>query len=197
MPKVTEARRLAVRDRIRDAALSEFMDKGLATTSMADIVSASGMSAGAIYGHFTNKAELTAEVARGVIASRVDIVADSAVAEQIPTPSALLRTLFDTMPQDVLDSGIVLQIWGAAGPSGELRPIAQQAFSTMRSVFTDYLAAWLVSQGHSRRAALARARKLAPAFIGLAQGYLVHRSVLGRDLADTYLDSVQLLLADT
>lgn len=94
----------------------------------------------------------------------------------------------------MLDSGLVLQIWGEAGPSGELRQLAAEAFATMGAAYGRYLTSWLVGQGHSTRAARTQARKLTPAFIGVAQGYLVHRAVLGRDAAAAYLDSIDHLV---
>ncbi|MEI2779257.1 MAG: TetR/AcrR family transcriptional regulator [Tetrasphaera sp.] len=194
MPKVTEERRVAVRTRILEAALRVFLDKGLAATSMADIIAESGMSAGAIYGHFTNKAELTSQVAKIVVAGRIDLIEERLGHEPLPPPDVLLRDLFDTIPDELLDSGLVLQIWGEAGPSGELRQLAAEAFATMGAAYGRYLTSWLVGQGHSTRAARTQARKLTPAFIGVAQGYLVHRAVLGRDAAAAYLDSIDHLV---
>ena len=47
-----------VRDRILDAALVLFVDKGFYSTSIPEIVAASGTSIGAVYHHFGSKDEL-------------------------------------------------------------------------------------------------------------------------------------------
>ena len=54
MPKVTDEYRIAKREEIADAALRAFRRKGFQGASMADIIAESGLSAGAIYGHFAS-----------------------------------------------------------------------------------------------------------------------------------------------
>ena len=71
MPKVSPAHRAAVRDRILVAAHAVALREGLSEMSMADIISESGMSAGAIYGYFDNKEALVGQVAERVMAGRV------------------------------------------------------------------------------------------------------------------------------
>lgn len=57
-PKVTREYRETARDRILDAALGIFERKGYHETSVDDIVRASRLSKGAIYGYFDSKEEL-------------------------------------------------------------------------------------------------------------------------------------------
>jgi AcrR family transcriptional regulator len=63
VPKVSEAYREDQRRRILDAASTCFAAKGFRGTSMADIVSESGLSPGAIYGYFEGKGEIVAAIA--------------------------------------------------------------------------------------------------------------------------------------
>ena len=60
MPRVTEVHRQARRDEIAEAALRVLQRNGVSETSIAQIVEESGLSAGAIYVNFDNKAELMA-----------------------------------------------------------------------------------------------------------------------------------------
>ncbi|MGF6839813.1 TetR/AcrR family acrAB operon transcriptional repressor [Paraburkholderia youngii] len=46
---------LATRERLLDSAECLFFERGVASTTLEDIARASGMTRGAIYGHFTNK----------------------------------------------------------------------------------------------------------------------------------------------
>ncbi|WP_456846025.1 TetR/AcrR family transcriptional regulator, partial [Cellulomonas sp. P5_C6] len=71
MPKVTEEYRVARRDEIADAALRAFRRKGFQATSMAEIIAESGLSAGAIYGHYPSKSAIVVDVASRVIGVRV------------------------------------------------------------------------------------------------------------------------------
>ena len=57
-PKVTRKYRQAVRDRVLRAAETLFSEKGYYDTSMDEIVVESGLSKGAIYGHFKSKEDL-------------------------------------------------------------------------------------------------------------------------------------------
>ncbi len=58
MPRITPQREEATRRRILEAARQVFIQKGFNRASIDDVVAASGMSVGAIYGYFPNKDEL-------------------------------------------------------------------------------------------------------------------------------------------
>jgi TetR/AcrR family transcriptional regulator, transcriptional repressor of aconitase len=63
MPKLTPARAEKQRERILDAALDCFARQGFHAATMADIVTASGLSPGAIYGYFEGKTEMVLAIA--------------------------------------------------------------------------------------------------------------------------------------
>jgi Transcriptional regulator len=63
MPRRDDAHMKTRRKEIIDAATRCFLREGLAATSISDIRKESGLSTGAIYLHFTNKAEIVAAVA--------------------------------------------------------------------------------------------------------------------------------------
>ncbi len=58
MARCTKEEALATRDRLLDAAELVFSEKGVSRTSLHDIAEAAGVSRGAIYWHFKNKADL-------------------------------------------------------------------------------------------------------------------------------------------
>lgn len=58
MPKLTPETQLARKHQIIEAAIDCFAAQGFANTSMADIIKASGLSAGSIYSHFKSKDEI-------------------------------------------------------------------------------------------------------------------------------------------
>jgi len=69
-PKVSEAHRSEVRDRILNATERTLARKGLLDLSLDDVVESSGLSKGAIYGHFRNKEDLLLSVHDREIARR-------------------------------------------------------------------------------------------------------------------------------
>lgn len=58
MVRRTKEEALETRNRILDTAEKVFLDKGVSRTSLADIAIAAGVTRGAIYWHFKNKADL-------------------------------------------------------------------------------------------------------------------------------------------
>ena len=58
MPKVSEAHLEGRKDQIMEAATRRFAEGGFHATSMADIIEASGLSAGSVYRYFKSKDEL-------------------------------------------------------------------------------------------------------------------------------------------
>ena len=58
MPRISAAHEQQVRDRIIQAAVAVFSEKGYHRATISDVVQRSGLSVGAIYTHFKNKEEL-------------------------------------------------------------------------------------------------------------------------------------------
>jgi TetR/AcrR family transcriptional repressor of nem operon len=58
MPRISAAHEQQVRDRIIQAAVTVFSEKGYHRATIADVVQRAGLSVGAIYTHFKNKEEL-------------------------------------------------------------------------------------------------------------------------------------------
>jgi TetR/AcrR family acrAB operon transcriptional repressor len=58
MVRRTKEEALATRDRILDTAERVFSEKGVSRSSLADIAAAAGLTRGAIYWHFRNKADM-------------------------------------------------------------------------------------------------------------------------------------------
>lgn len=62
MARKTKQQALETRQHILDAAVKEFSERGVSSTSLADIATAAGVTRGAIYWHFKNKVDLFNEV---------------------------------------------------------------------------------------------------------------------------------------
>ncbi|MBP2170178.1 TetR/AcrR family acrAB operon transcriptional repressor [Erwinia toletana] len=62
MARKTKQQALETRNQIIDAAITRFSEDGVSATSLADIAQAAGVTRGAIYWHFKNKADLLNEI---------------------------------------------------------------------------------------------------------------------------------------
>lgn len=58
MPRNSRQESLLTRERILDAALDVFHERGVARPSLTDVAARIGMTRGAVYGHFRNKGEV-------------------------------------------------------------------------------------------------------------------------------------------
>ena len=143
MPKVSEEHRTARRDQIVDAALRSFATKGFHRSSMADIIAESGLSAGAIYGHFEGKQQLALAVARRILGNRMSEFVDRVAATgELPAPSAMLRMMMTGLTRDVRDPGVLVQLWGEAVTDPELTRMIGPVFAEVQGVMGPYLERW-------------------------------------------------------
>src|SRR3954469_7010214 len=67
VPKVSDAHLAARREQIVQAAMTRFAEGGFHSTGMAEVIAATGLSAGAVYRYFPSKAALI----RAIVEERV------------------------------------------------------------------------------------------------------------------------------
>ena len=94
MVRRTKTEAAATRDALLDAALGVFRDRGVAHTSLEEIAAAAGMTRGAVYWHFKDKADLF-----------------TALCERVQLPmEAMLAVAGETRQEDPLDTVRTLAI---------------------------------------------------------------------------------------
>jgi AcrR family transcriptional regulator len=196
MPKVSEQHREARRDQIVDAALRCFAVRGFQRTSMADIIAESGLSTGAIYGHFESKQQIMVAVARRILGNRTtefaQLLHDTG---ELPPPSAMLRLMMTGLAGEVGDVGILVQLWGEAVTVPDMSEVLSPIFGEVRGVMEPYLLRWaLERRGLAPDAAAAWADDLIQVFLGLGQGYIIQSALLPGFDADAYFRGVASLL---
>ncbi|MEA5457202.1 TetR/AcrR family transcriptional regulator [Sinomonas sp. JGH33] len=195
MPKVSEEHREAMRRRIQDAALACVGRKGFAAASMADIVAEAGLSAGAVYVYYRGKDQLTVDVGRRVLEERLAMLEVLGETRPVPPPHEVIPEIMAGLPKTEFFPGIALQVWGEAVHSGELADVARGIIADVTGRIAAYLEAWFESsRGLAGGAAQAEAERLAPAVVGLVQGYIVQFAFAGGDVEKRYLDSARALL---
>ena len=195
MPKVSEEHREAMRRRILDAALACVGRKGFAAASMADIVAEAGLSAGAVYLYYKGKEQLTVDVGRRVLEERLAALEVLGESRPVPPPHEVIPDLMVGLPKSEFFPGLALQVWGEAVHNGELAGVARAIIGEVAEHISRYLAIWLAtSREMDDDDAAAEAARLAPAVVGLVQGYIVQVAFAREDVVERYLDGARELL---
>lgn len=192
MPKVTEAHRAARRDEILDAAQRVFAHGGYRGSSMADVIKASGLSAGAIYSYFAGKEELFRAVVDRTFALRTTVLAADAPAEP-RSPSAVLAAVISSMEHQPILT-IAPQVWAEAAVEPEIREAVGAVFTQVGEMLRAELSAWAAL--HPERTGddpKAWAARVAPVIASMIPGYITQRQMAPDFDHDAYLGA----LADT
>lgn len=195
MPRVSEQHRLARREEILDAAMRSFQCHGFQAASMADIIAESGLSAGAIYGHFPSKTAIIHEVASRVIGARVDDLERHMALDPLPPPASLLRVITSGMLRDVGRASLVVQIWGEAVADLSIRDLVHGVFGRLLVAWTAYLSRWHQQEsGLDPAQADALAEDQLPLYLAAVQGYILQSALLPGFDAERYLTAAETYL---
>ncbi len=189
MPRVSDAHREARRDEIARAALRSLERTGLTDMTIADIVRESGLSAGAIYANFTNKAELARYVVARFLSGRRDVIEADARRGEVRTPRALLDTVLGSFGADGISPAVPLQFWAAATVDTEMHDELTRTIADLRASLTLAVEPWAATRGIQPEGA-------ARAIMTLAQGYITHTAVEGPRLLEDYLTGIAQVLND-
>ncbi|WP_353807282.1 TetR/AcrR family transcriptional regulator [Agromyces sp. SYSU T00194] len=189
MPKVTEAYREARRDEIAAAALRCFAQKGYRGTSMADIIAESGLSAGAIYGHYAGKRELFRAVTERVLAARRDDLARAEAGGRALSPGETIATLLRGMVSEPFAPSVMIQMWSEAAIDDELREVVDGILALVRDTVREHIAAWVAedpARGGDDPAGYVD--RLTPVAMGLAPGFMIQRALSDGFDEEAYLE---------
>lgn len=179
MPKISEERRQLRRQCVIDAAVKVLQERGFAGASMAEIIAASGMSAGAIYGYFPGKKELFQAAAHQVLGQRLSVL-ERTLTGEVPPPEEALEAFFAVLREGEEGSRMIVQMWGQAVHDADMRAVASEVIGGARGAVQGYLEAWYAQEGAPDPAD--RAREGAGLVLALAQGSLVQSALLGEPL---------------
>ena len=195
MPKVSEEHRALMRERIQRAALACVADKGFSNVSMGDIIAAAGLSAGAVYVYYRSKEELIVDAGRRVFEERMAALEELGSADPVPPPWEAIPTLMSGLMTMDFFPDVAVQVWGEAVRNDQLGAVARNILAHIRGHIENYLGAWLMTSLSADEAA-ARARRLAPAVMGLIQGCAVQTALGEEGTGAAYLESARTLLAN-
>lgn len=194
MPKVSEEYREARRDEIARAALRVLERKGVRDTSIADIVEESGLSTGAIYSHFSNKAELARYVVGRFLLPRIDALEGAGARGDVVSPRDALRGMLSVFRDTGLPPALVIQFWGEAMVDPELHTEMLRTAGRLRDSLTAAITPWAHETGIAEPDAAALASRAARTIAALAQGYIANAAVFGPRDIDEYVTSAAAVL---
>ncbi|WP_402467825.1 TetR/AcrR family transcriptional regulator [Isoptericola aurantiacus] len=195
MPRVSAAHREERRRQIRAAALRAFATKGYQYASIADVVAESGLSAGAIYTHYSGKQELFAAVAEEVLSRRGAELGAAARGDQPPSPTEVLMILARGMARDLVDGRVLLQLWAESTVDPEIHQVVQRVGASFRGVLSEALTAWyrtrpdLAPDGPEAATAA-----LLPVMMALGQGFQTQRAMFDDFDAEAYFTAARAVL---
>jgi AcrR family transcriptional regulator len=125
-----------------------------------DITAESGLSAGSIYAHYRNKAELVQASAREALSERAAVIGEWAASDTPPDPDELLSRL--VAGKDPAAARVAVQTWGEATTDPAVRAIVVDMIDQTRAMLHDCVTAWLIRvEGHEPAEAGKRAASIA------------------------------------
>ncbi len=143
MPRLTQRSAQARREEIVSAAIRVMARKGVARTSMADIIAESGLSSGSIYSHFSGRSEIWVAAAAAVIGERAQrLVEDRLGSEQQLTPLEIVESFVAGSHDVEVPSRLVLQMWAEATVDEEVRGVVEGILGGVRSTYLAAVTPW-------------------------------------------------------
>src|SRR3954454_8895602 len=196
MPRVPEAHLTARRDQILDAATARFSVNGFQATGMADIIAASGLSAGAVYRYFRSKDELIAAIVDRVLGEAARQFERLLEDEHVAAPADAVATAVETImtvsgrgPVDL--TRVAVQAWAEALRNPEVHAVAGNAYRTIRGYLLEVV---LRAQAAGQAPRDADPGAAAAALVSLGLGFLLQRLLLGDVAPDASVGAVRALV---
>jgi len=196
MPRVSKEYREARRDEIAIAAIRCLERKGVRDTSIADVVAESGLSTGAIYSHFTNKAELARYIVGRHLIIRLDELEAAGRGGTVSSPRETLSGMLRIFADSGLSPALVIQFWGESMVDPGLKSEMTKTASRLAGALATAVLPWARMRTPSEDSATALAERTARSIAALAQGYIANSAVFGRREPADYIESVASVLAD-
>ncbi|MFD7614154.1 TetR/AcrR family transcriptional regulator [Streptomyces sp. NPDC059828] len=183
MARVSQEHLDARRRQILDGAARCFARNGFHATSMQDVLSEVGLSAGAVYRYFRGKDELIVAIAEEAFGGVRAAFHEAADASPVPTPDVLLgrvlRRLFEELAPGgggQASAGLIIQVWTETLRNERLSRMLDGAFADMRGAWARLVDAYRDS-GFLH--ADVPSEDVAQTLMATAQGFIAQKALFG------------------
>ncbi|MFT3732261.1 MAG: TetR/AcrR family transcriptional regulator [Hyphomicrobium sp.] len=181
MAKISPEKRAARRAQILDAAWKCFERKGLHPTTMDNIIEASGLSAGAVYGYFKNKDDLIISALMTSMTGVAEEIGPLLARRPPSPPNVLLRELTSAISSFTARDGfdlkrIALLGWSEAQHNAPLLTTMRPFYVAFRDQLKAVAMAW---QRDGVIDATADPDDVSKALLATTMGFVAQSAVLG------------------
>lgn len=180
------------RVKILDAATRLILTKGVHATSITDIITESGASAGAIYHHFANKNDIVLAVARARVADPLQARLAGRSNDGGLSPSELFRLIAETLLSGEIEPALTVQLWAGSSGEPELKALLREQMTDVRERAALALEEWLAARGSP--APQEHAQAVASLAVGQAMGLLVQDTLVVDFDREAYLVAASAML---
>jgi AcrR family transcriptional regulator len=180
VPRVSDDHRERRRQQILDAARRRFARNGFHQTSMQDILSEGGLSAGALYRYFRSKEELIAAIAEDALGQVTAPMRRLAVQHPPPPIDTVIEQILTNAEEVAFRPDgfayIAPQVWAEALRNQQLRELVQSKFAEVRTAIARIVRA---EQAAGRISIDADPDDIASLLFGSLLGYVLQRVIAG------------------
>ncbi|GAA3398215.1 TetR/AcrR family transcriptional regulator [Streptomyces roseoviridis] len=199
MARVSQEHLDARRRQILDGAARCFARNGFHATSMQDVLTEAGLSAGAVYRYFRGKDELIAAIADEAFAGIRGAFEEASRSTPPPTPDVLLGTVLRLFLDERIPGAgrvafprLILQVWSETLRDERLAATLERGFTAMHEVWTRLVEAY-------REAGLVgadvSADHMARVLMAVAQGCIAQQALFGDMTVELLEDGVRGLMS--
>ncbi|MFE5602946.1 TetR/AcrR family transcriptional regulator [Streptomyces coelicoflavus] len=200
MARVSQNHLDARRRQILDGAKRSFTRNGFHATSMQDVLTEAGLSAGAVYRYFSGKDELIEAVAS-------EAFAEVSAAFETAAHGAPLRPLHEVLT-GVLDAALqkqseqagatdpqafprlVIQVWGETARNEALRNTLNDGYRRMRGIWRELIKDY---QEAGQLRTDVPADHIVRTLLAVIQGFIIQRALFNEDAGEAISDGLRAL----
>lgn len=179
MPRVSQAHLDARRRGILDAARRSFVRDGFHATSMQDLLTEAGMSAGAFYRYFPSKDDLVSAIVEENLAALttvIDTVAPDGVLPPLEDALMIVLSSLERADDGFELSRLAVQIWGEAMRSPQVQASCALSLQQVKVALSGLMARY---RERGDLGPGASTETLSGTVLGLLMGFTVQRAMTG------------------
>ncbi len=195
MPKVSPEHTEARRRQILDAAARCFSQRGFHRTTLKDIISESGLSAGAIYNHFSAKDEIVDAIAQERHARETALLAEALDESHKPLDlHELARAFFASFAsaEQMESRRVGVEVWAEALRNPEMLTIVRRGVDEPRRVLARVITD---SQERNELPAAIDPDGLARLMVAIFQGFVLQQAWDPDTDIEQYLATVDVVIS--